>query len=60
MTHVAVLRDPSFAPGVGQFAVIQATAPSVGIEVSPIDLREPNQIEQAIASFAQSPNGGMI
>jgi putative ABC transport system substrate-binding protein len=60
VTHVAVLRDPSFAPGVGQFAVIQAAAPSVGIEVSPIDLREPGQIEQAIASFAQAPNGGMI
>jgi ABC-type uncharacterized transport system substrate-binding protein len=58
--NVAVLRDPSFAPGIGQFAVIQATAPSVGIEVSPIDLREPNQIEQAIANFAQSPNGGLI
>jgi len=35
-------------------------APSVGIEVSPIDLRDPSQIEPAIASFAQSPNGGMI
>ena len=35
-------------------------APSVGIEVSPIDLREPNQIERAIATFAQSPNGGLI
>src|SRR4029453_2203866 len=43
-----------------QFAVIQAAAPSVGIEVSPIDLREPNQIERAIASFAHSANGGMI
>ena len=58
--HAAVLRDPGFAHGIGQFAVIQATAPSVGIEVSPIDLREPNQIERAIASFAQSPNGGLI
>jgi ABC-type uncharacterized transport system substrate-binding protein len=35
-------------------------APSVGIEVSPIDLREPNQIERAIANFARSPNGGLI
>jgi putative tryptophan/tyrosine transport system substrate-binding protein len=60
VTHVAVLRDPTFAHGIGQFAVIQASAPSVGIEVSPIDLREPNQIERAIASFAQSPNGGLI
>ena len=58
--HAAVLRDPGFAHGIGQFAVIQAAAPSVGIEVSPIDLREPDQIERAIASFAQSPNGGLI
>ena len=60
VTHAAVLRDPTFAGGIGQFAVIQAVAPSVGIEVSPIDLHEPNQIERAIATFAQSPNGGMI
>jgi putative ABC transport system substrate-binding protein len=58
--HAAVLRDPGFAHGIGQFAVIQAVAPSVGIEVSPIDLRLPNQIERAIANFAQSPNGGLI
>jgi putative ABC transport system substrate-binding protein len=60
VTHAAVLRDPNFVAGIGQFAVIQAVAPSVGIEVSPIDLREPNQIEHAIATFAQSPNGGII
>jgi putative tryptophan/tyrosine transport system substrate-binding protein len=60
VTHAAVLRDPTFAAGIGQFAVIQAVAPSVGIEVSPIDLREPNQIEHAIATFAQSPNSGII
>ena len=60
VTHAAVLRDPTFVAGIGQFAVIQAVAPSVGIEVSPIDLREPNQIEGAIATFAQSPNGGLI
>jgi len=58
--HAAVLRDPTFVAGIGQFAVIQAVAPSVGIEVSPIDLQEPNQIERAIATFAQSPNGGII
>jgi putative ABC transport system substrate-binding protein len=60
VTHAAVLRDPTFGLGVGQFAVIQAVAPSVGVEVSPIDVREPNQIEHAIATFAQSPNGGII
>ena len=63
VTHAAVLRDPTFVAGIGQFAVIQAVAPSVGVEVSPIDLNEqnqPNQIERAIATFAQSPNGGLI
>src|SRR6516165_354419 len=60
VTHAAVLRDPTFVSGIGQFAVIQAVAPSAGIEVSPIDLREPNQIERTIATFAQSPNGGLI
>jgi putative ABC transport system substrate-binding protein len=60
VTQAAVLRDPTFAAGIGQFAVIQAVAPSVGIEVSPIDLHEPKEIEGAIATFAQSPNGGII
>jgi putative ABC transport system substrate-binding protein len=53
VTHAAILRDPTFVAGIGQFAVIQAAAPSVGIEVSPIDLHEPSQIERAIATFAQ-------
>jgi putative ABC transport system substrate-binding protein len=60
VTHAAVLRDPHFVAGIGQFAVIQAVAPSVGIEVSPVDLSEPAQIEDAIGTFAQSPNGGLI
>jgi putative ABC transport system substrate-binding protein len=60
VTHAAVLRDPAITAGIGQFAVIQSVAPSVGIEVRPIDLREPAQIERAIATFAQRPNGGII
>jgi putative ABC transport system substrate-binding protein len=60
VTHAAVLRDPAIAAGIGQFAVIQSVAPSVGIEVSPIDLREPAQIEPGIATFAQKSNGGLI
>jgi len=60
VTHAAVLRDPAFAYGIGQFAVIQAAAPSVGIDVSPIDLRGPAQMERALATFAQRPNGGII
>jgi putative tryptophan/tyrosine transport system substrate-binding protein len=60
VTHAAVLRDPNTPAGIGQFAVIQSVAPSVGIEVSPIELREPDQIEPAIARFAQRSNGGII
>jgi len=59
VTRAAILRDPDIAAGIGQFAVIQSVAPSVGIDVSPIDLREPAQIERAIARYAQSSNGGM-
>ncbi len=60
VTRAAVLRDPALAVGIGQFAVIQSVAPSIGLEVSPIDLHDPSEIEPAVASFAQSPNGGMI
>jgi putative ABC transport system substrate-binding protein len=61
VTHAAVLRDPGTAAGIGQFAVIQSVAPSVGIEVSPIGLREPAQIERVIETFAQKwSNAGII
>jgi ABC-type uncharacterized transport system substrate-binding protein len=60
VTHAAILRNAGTAPGIGQFAVIQAAAPLVGIEVSSIDLRAPAQIEGAIASFAQKSNRGLI
>jgi putative tryptophan/tyrosine transport system substrate-binding protein len=60
VTHAAILRNAGTAAGIGQFAVIQAVAPLVGIEVSSIDLRGPAQIERAIATFAQKSNGGMI
>ena len=60
VTHAAILRNADNGIGIGQFAVIQAMAPLAGIEVSSIDLREPDQIERAIAAFAQRSNGGMI
>jgi putative ABC transport system substrate-binding protein len=60
VTHAAVLRDAGTGAGIGQFAVIQSVAPSVGIDVSPIDLRGPIQIERAIATFAQKSNAGLI
>jgi len=60
VTHAAVLRNAGTATGIGQFAVIQAVAPSVGIEVRSIDLRGPTEIERAIATFARKSNGGII
>jgi putative tryptophan/tyrosine transport system substrate-binding protein len=60
VTRVAVLRDPTATAGIGQFAVVQAIAPSVGVDLRPVDVRHPAEIERAVAAFASSPNGGMI
>ena len=57
--RAAVLRDPTIASGIGQFAAIQA-AGSVGMELSAIDLRDAGEIEHAVADFARRPNGGLI
>ena len=58
--RVAVLRDPTIASGIGQFGAIQSVAPSLGIEASPINVREAGEIEREIAAFARSPNGGVV
>jgi putative ABC transport system substrate-binding protein len=60
VTRVAVLRDSATAGGTGQFAVIQSVAPSIGLNVSVINMRDARQIEQDITRFASSPNGGLI
>jgi len=60
VTRVAVVRDPSLVSGTGQWAAIQAVAPSFGVELSPVDARDAGEIERAIATFACSPNGGLI
>jgi putative tryptophan/tyrosine transport system substrate-binding protein len=60
VTRVAVLRDPIITSGVGQFAAIQSTAPSFGVELRPIDVRDTGEIERAITAFAHEPNGGLI
>jgi putative ABC transport system substrate-binding protein len=60
VTRAAVLRDPAIAAGIGQFAVIQSVAPSLGVDVSPINVRDASEIERAIATFARVPHGGMI
>ncbi len=58
--RVAVLRDPTITAGTGQFAVIQSVAPSVGLDLRPIDVRDPVEIERAVSAFSRSANGGMI
>jgi putative ABC transport system substrate-binding protein len=60
VTRVAVLRDATIPSGTGQFGVVQAVAPSLRMEVSPINMLDAGQIERAIAAFAQTPNGGLI
>jgi putative tryptophan/tyrosine transport system substrate-binding protein len=59
MKRVAVLRDAA-VPEIGQFAIIQAAAPSLGVDVSPISARDTGEIERVITAFARSPNGGLI
>jgi putative tryptophan/tyrosine transport system substrate-binding protein len=58
--RVGVLRDPAITAGTGQFAVIQSVAPTVGVDLRPIDVRDPADIERAVVAFARSPNGGMV
>jgi putative ABC transport system substrate-binding protein len=58
--RVAVLRDPTVASGSGQLGAIQAVAPGLGVELSPVNLRDVDEIERDIAEFAGKPNGGMI
>ena len=60
VTRVAVLRDPAIAAGSGQLGVIQALAPSFGVELTPIGVREPGEIERGISAIAHGPNGGVI
>jgi putative ABC transport system substrate-binding protein len=60
MTRAAVLRDPAIASGIGQFAAVQALAPSLGVELSPVDVRDPTEIERAVTTFARAGDGGLI
>jgi putative ABC transport system substrate-binding protein len=60
VTRVALLRDPATPQGIGQFGAIQSVAPSLGLEVSPIDVRDSGEIERDVAAFARGSNGGLI
>jgi putative ABC transport system substrate-binding protein len=59
MTRTAVLREPGTA-GIGQWAVIQAAASPLGVELTPLDTRDPAEIERGLSAFGREPNGGLI
>jgi putative ABC transport system substrate-binding protein len=60
VTRAAVIRDPTRGPGIGQFAVVQAIAPSLGMELSAINALDVSEMESTVAEFARSPNGGLV
>jgi putative ABC transport system substrate-binding protein len=60
VTRAAVMRDPTILLGIGQWAVIQAMAPSTGVDLSLVNMRDASELERDIAAFARSSNGGLI
>jgi putative tryptophan/tyrosine transport system substrate-binding protein len=60
LTRASVLRDSINRAGIGEFAAIQSVAPSLGVELRPVDIRDAGEIERILAAYARSPNGGLI
>jgi putative tryptophan/tyrosine transport system substrate-binding protein len=60
VTRAAILRDPVMGAGTSQFAAIQAVAPSLRVELNPVNTRDAGEIKRAFEAFARSPNGGLI
>src|SRR5262249_34867505 len=60
VTRAAVLRDPAVASGIGQFGAVQIVAPALGVQLTPVDVRDAGEIERAVAAFATRSNGGVI
>jgi putative ABC transport system substrate-binding protein len=60
VTRVVVLRDAAIASQIALFGSIQSVAPSLGVELRPIDTRDAGEIERAVSAFAGEPNGGLI
>ena len=60
VTRAAVIRDPAITTGIGQWSAIQSVAQSFGVEVSPVNVRDHDEIERAIMAFARGANGGLI
>jgi putative ABC transport system substrate-binding protein len=60
VTRVAVIRDSAITGGIGQWGSIQSMAPSVGVEVIPVNMRDAGEIERSVTAFARGANGGLI
>ena len=60
VTRAAVLRDPAISQGIGQFGAIQSVAPSLGVAVSAVNIRDAGEIERVVTAFARGSNGGLI
>jgi putative ABC transport system substrate-binding protein len=60
VTRAAIIRDTANPAGIALFGIIQAMAPSLGMEVTPINMRDAGEIERSVAAFARAPNGGLI
>jgi len=60
VTRAAVLRDPTIASGIGQFATLRTVAPSFGFELSPVDVSDATELERAVTAFASRGHGGLI
>src|SRR5262245_14932529 len=60
VTRAAVMRDSAIGSQIALFGSIQSVAPSLGVELRPIDTRDPGEIERAVSAFTGEPNGGLI
>ena len=60
VTRVVIIRNAAHPAGIAQFGALQNAAPLLGVEVSPINVRDPSEIERLVAAFARLPNGGLI
>jgi putative ABC transport system substrate-binding protein len=60
VTRAAIIRDPANPIGIAVFGIIQAMAPSLGMEVAPINMRDASDIERSVAAFTRAPNSGLV
>jgi putative tryptophan/tyrosine transport system substrate-binding protein len=60
VTRAAVLRNPAISAGIGQFAAIQSVAPLLGVELTPMNVRDASEIERSFTEFSRAPNAGLI